>query len=187
MNPDIRPLVNEIGRFEAEVQRLASDLVREVLQQQLERHASEFRRRLEPTSQSPIAAKPRATAKSKREPAREASVKAPVVQEQLPLEIQPAAPPQTAAIASPPVAAEQPAAPPVGGGKRAKWTRESVLAELENWMPKKGSTIDAAFMTRHGPPGLVAAAKRIFGRFDAALNVVALRMSKVASDDVPAR
>jgi len=43
--------------------------------------------------------------------------------------------------------------------------------------------VDASFLTRHGPPGLVAATKRIFGRFEAAMNVVALHQSKTHAGD----
>jgi hypothetical protein len=43
--------------------------------------------------------------------------------------------------------------------------------------------VDASFLTRHGPPGLVAATKRIFGRFEAAMNVVALQQSKTHAGD----
>jgi hypothetical protein len=50
-----------------------------------------------------------------------------------------------------------------------------------------GTAIDATFVTRHGPPGLVAATRRIFGRFDAALNVAALHVSKLYPDGPPAR
>ena len=46
---------------------------------------------------------------------------------------------------------------------------------------------DAAFVTRHGPPGLAAAARKIFGRFDAALNVAALHVSKQFPDGPPPR
>jgi hypothetical protein len=50
-----------------------------------------------------------------------------------------------------------------------------------------GTTIDAAFVTRHGPAGLVAAARKVFGRFDAALNVASLHVSKMYPDGAPAR
>jgi hypothetical protein len=50
-----------------------------------------------------------------------------------------------------------------------------------------GTAIDAAFVTRHGPPGLVAAARRVFGRFEAALNVAGLRVSELYPDGPPQR
>jgi hypothetical protein len=66
------------------------------------------------------------------------------------------------------------------------WTRESIINELATWV-LSGTAIDAQFMTRHGPPGLVAATRRIFGRFDAALNVAALHVSKLYPDGPPTR
>ena len=66
------------------------------------------------------------------------------------------------------------------------WTRESIVNELANWM-LSGTAIDATFVTRHGPPGLVAATRRVFGRFDAALNVAALHVSKLYPDGPPER
>jgi hypothetical protein len=47
------------------------------------------------------------------------------------------------------------------------------------------TTIDAAFMARHGPRGLVAAARKIFGRFEAAMNLTALHLSKVSAENPP--
>lgn len=70
-------------------------------------------------------------------------------------------------------------------GKRA-WTRDAIITELAMWMVS-GTTIDAAFVTRHGPPGLVAATRKVFGRFDAALNVASLRVSKMYPDGPPTR
>lgn len=99
-----------------------------------------------------------------------------------------AAPVAAAAPAKPPqpATAETPAAAPAAPGKRGKWTRESIINELATWMVS-GTTIDAAFVTRHGPPGLVAAARRVFGRFEAALNVAGLRVSELYPDGPPQR
>ena len=47
--------------------------------------------------------------------------------------------------------------------------------------------IDASFVKRHGPPGLVAAAVREFGRFDAALNVASLQIARLYPDGPKAR
>jgi len=66
------------------------------------------------------------------------------------------------------------------------WTREAIINELASWLAS-GTTIDATFVTRHGPPGLVAATRRIFGRFEAALNVAALQVSKLYPDGPPSR
>ena len=72
----------------------------------------------------------------------------------------------------------------VGAGKRRRWTREDIIEELARWMVS-GTVIDAQFVTRHGPPGLVAAARRIFGRFDAALNVASLHVTTLYPDGPP--
>lgn len=63
----------------------------------------------------------------------------------------------------------------VDGNKKSQWTRERVVSELGTWL--LGGNADAAFVKRHGPPGLVAAAKRHFGRFEAALNAANLAIS----------
>lgn len=74
--------------------------------------------------------------------------------------------------------------PQPGDGKRKKWTRESVIEELASWMIGK-AVLDASYVTRHGPPGLAAAARRIFGRFDAALNVASLHFAKMYPEGRP--
>lgn len=66
------------------------------------------------------------------------------------------------------------------------WTRDAIVNELTTWLAS-GTSIDASFVKRYGPPGLVAATKRIFGRFDAALNVAALQVSKMYPDGPPTR
>ena len=73
-----------------------------------------------------------------------------------------------------------------GGGKRVKWTREAIIDELAKWI-LSGTAIDASFVKRHGAPGLVPATLRIFGRFDAAMNVASLHVSKLYPDGAPAR
>ncbi|HWO25322.1 MAG TPA: hypothetical protein VNO30_41565 [Kofleriaceae bacterium] len=70
-------------------------------------------------------------------------------------------------------------------GKRMKWTRDSIVEELARWMVA-GTSIDASFLKRNGPPGLVPAALRIFGRFDAALNVAGLHVAKLYPAGPPA-
>ena len=82
-------------------------------------------------------------------------------------------------------AAPRPAAAPTKGG-RVAWTRETIVSELASHMTS-GTEIDAAFLTRHGPPGLVAAARRVFGRFEAAMNVAALHFSNLYPDGPPAK
>jgi len=72
------------------------------------------------------------------------------------------------------------AAPP----KRPGWTRETVIAELATWL-LSGTTVEASFVKRYGQPGLAAAAKRIFGRFDAALNAANLNLAQRFPDGPP--
>ncbi|TMQ10500.1 MAG: hypothetical protein E6J90_32015 [Deltaproteobacteria bacterium] len=73
-----------------------------------------------------------------------------------------------------------------GSPGRARWTRESIIVELATWL-LAGTAIDAQFLARHGPRGLMAAARRVFGRFEAALNVAALHNAKLYPDGPPAR
>ena len=97
-----------------------------------------------------------------------------------PAESRAVSPPPSPAEPAPPAAAS----PAAGARKRTQWTRETIVHELASWM-SKGTAIDAQFMTRHGPRGLVAATRRIFGRFDAALNVAALHVSKMQPPEGP--
>ena len=71
------------------------------------------------------------------------------------------------------------------GSKRVQWTREAIIDELARWMVT-GTAIDAPFVKRNGPPGLVPAAIRVFGRFDAALNVAGLHVAKLYPAGPPA-
>lgn len=66
---------------------------------------------------------------------------------------------------------------------RNSWTIESVLDELSTWL--LSGTSDAAFVSRHGPTGLVLAAKRFFGRFDAALNAANVRLARRYPRGIP--
>lgn len=85
-----------------------------------------------------------------------------------------------AAAAAPAITlAEAPAAP-----KKRGWTREMVIDELATWL-LSGTAVEAAFVQRHGRPGLVAGAKRLFGRFDAALNAANLHLAQRAPDETP--
>lgn len=94
--------------------------------------------------------------------------------------------PATAAASSLPSAAPPSDAPAAATTKRARWTRDAVIDELARWIAD-GSVVDAAFLTRYGPPGLVAATRRIFGRFDAALNLAGLRVELLFPPGSPQR
>jgi hypothetical protein len=67
-----------------------------------------------------------------------------------------------------------------------KWTRETIIDELASWIVS-GTAVDASFLKRHGPPGLVPAALRVFGRFDAAMNVAGLHVAKLYPEGPRAR
>jgi uncharacterized membrane protein YgcG len=102
---------------------------------------------------------------------------------------EPSAPPPAPIEASPaPETADPPPATPpapIEAGGRRRWTRETVIAALCEWLIS-GIT-EASFLRRHGQPGLVAAATRIFGRFDSALNVANLYLAKQYPDGPPSR
>ena len=168
-------LTDEVARFQAEVQRLAFAAAHAIVRQELDRKLA----KLKPAR--PRVRKPRsdaAAAPIAAAPAGDVLAAAPAT-----------AAPATAAPATAAPAAETPREQPPdrpAGRKRVAWTREAIINELATWM-LSGTAIDATFVTRHGPPGLVAATRRIFGRFDAALNVAGLHVSKLYPDGPPAR
>jgi hypothetical protein len=86
---------------------------------------------------------------------------------------------KTTAIAAPPVEVTAPVAS-TPSAKRG-WTRDSIINELASFLAS-GTTIDGSFVSRYGPRGLVAATKREFGRFEAALNVASLRVAQLYPD-----
>src|SRR6187551_180240 len=69
-------------------------------------------------------------------------------------------------------------------GKRRRWTRETVVDELATWL-LTGTVIEASFLSKHGKPGLVAAARKHFGRFDAALNAANVQLARLHPEGVP--
>jgi hypothetical protein len=185
-----------IAAFQTEIQRLAFAAVRAVIDEEIARRQAR-----------PESARPR-----KRRPeqhlARQLELgfaQAPPRQLELPLARSvtpdpaqhPEAPVKTqpeheragisdAAVAPAAATEEQQPSVPVGGRGRRRWTREAVISELATWL-LSGTAIDARFMARHGPRGLVTAARRIFGRFDAALNLAALHNAKLYPEGPPAR
>jgi hypothetical protein len=162
-------LTEEVARFQAEVRRLALSVAQSIVQQELDR-----RRVKRPVGRPPA---PQRTQRMPR-----ATKPAPLAA--APRPAPPTTPSEpTGAAAAPTTGATATAAPT---GKRGKWTRETIINELATWM-LSGTAIDAAFVTRHGPPGLVAAARRVFGRFEAALNVAGLRVSELYPDGPPQR
>jgi hypothetical protein len=183
-------LTDEVARFQAEVQRLALAAAREIIKQEIDRRLAKpepARQRAERPGRSDTAAVPAAGAHEQ--------LLLPVVGNE-----QAASPPAVASeqaasspaegqeqAANPPAEARpQPTSSPTGSRKRVPWTRESIINELATWM-LSGTAIDAPFVTRHGPPGLVAASRRVFGRFEAALNVAGLHVSKLYPDGPPGK
>ena len=163
-------LTEEVTRFQDDVRRLAMTAARAIVQQELDRRRTARPGRPPGRPAGRPTAGPRAS--------RAAPAPAPAA----------AAPPPPKPAPPAPSPAEPAAAPaaPAAPGKRGKWTRETIINELATWM-LSGTAIDAAFVTRHGPPGLVAAARRVFGRFEAALNVAGLRVSELYPDGPPQR
>jgi hypothetical protein len=182
-------LADEVAKFQADLRRLAYQLVHQILRQELERK----RAQLAPgRTRKPAPAPARRTRKPARRAARRDQAEADVAataQLALALAAPPSAPPEAVAATEATEATEgavAPSAAPAVSGKRVRWTRDSIIEELAKWLVG-GSAIDPGFMTRHGPPGVVAAARRIFGRFDAALNVASLHVSRLYPDGPPAR
>jgi hypothetical protein len=167
---DRAALTDVVARFQAEVRELALAIVQAVIKQELERKLAK---------RPP--ARTRRASRTDSAPTKQRNA-APATGEQLTLPI--GAP--TNAPAAAPAPTTPPATTATGTRKRVPWTREAIINELATWM-LSGTAIDATFVRRYGPPGLVAAARRVFGRFDAALNVAGLHVSKLYPDGPPQR
>jgi hypothetical protein len=164
-------LTDEVARFQAEVQRLALAAAQAILREEIDRRLAKVK-----------PAQPRAPKPARSDAAAGAGAGTAAV---VPAAAMPeAAAPAAALPATEPPREQTPGKP--AGRKRVPWTREAIIEELASWM-MGGTAIDATFVTRHGPPGLVAATRRIFGRFDAALNVAGLHVSRLYPDGPPAR
>jgi len=193
-------MAEAVARFQAEIQRLAFEHVRAVLRQELDRMPPYREPVREPKLKPALRPKqePARTSRRKRAPQPKPQLELTLAPEPELVELEPAATPEPVVAAAtspaapvvavaPPQPPEQPQSPPpTTGRKRVAWTRESIVSELATWV-SKGTVVDASFLTRHGPPGLVAATKRVFGRFEAAMNVVALHLSKMNPEGPPAR
>jgi hypothetical protein len=198
-------LTEEVARFQDEVRRLALAAVRAIVEQELERR----RAKAPPARTAPArrgAQASRQTSLPFFAPSAAPSSSSSAASSSAASSAQPAAAPSTGSDGAASAGTEAPgtsqaapgssqaapgtpqAAPgtPAGNRKRVPWTREAIINELATWM-LSGTAIDATFVQRYGPPGLVAAARRIFGRFDAALNVAGLHISKLYPDGPPNR
>jgi hypothetical protein len=193
---DTLALADAVARFQAEVQRLASALAHAVIEQELDRKRAAL------ASKQGGMPRPRPKLPQvRRKPAQDKDTHAQPPPDQLQLEFAfapkpdgppepPAAPVEAAAANAgsdvPGSATRDRSISAAGARRRMAWTREHIVEELATWL-MSGTKIDAPFLTRHGPTGLVAATRRVFGRFDAALNVAALHVSQLYPDGPPAR
>ncbi|HEU4733993.1 MAG TPA: hypothetical protein VFT22_39145 [Kofleriaceae bacterium] len=191
-SPDnLEPLREELARFTIEVQRLTLAIVRDILRKEVDLlrttlaqpaigGALRAARLATPPAPAPARGRTRRGAAGPRTPP---PPEPPAEPQQQPAAPEPTSSPPAAESPEPSSAPAQ-AAPPASGRKRSAWTRESIIEELASFI-LSGTEIDATFVQRHGPPGLVAAARRIFGRFDAALNVAGLHVSKLYPEGPP--
>ena len=180
----------EVSRFDSEVHALAWQLVRAIVEQEHARRVSEQARKrpaAKPTraagkkaaSKKPAGKKPAGKKPAgKKATGKKAAGKPASAASKRQLELTLPAQGSAQTNGAPAVRSE------VRGKGSARWTRESVVDELVRWLVS-GTSVDAAFLTRHGPRGLVAAARRIFGRFDAALNVAALEIARLYPEGPP--
>jgi len=190
-------LDDQVARFQADIERLAQAAARAIVEQEL------AHRRAKAGPAPARARKGRPASPPRRQldlglgrvPKRQLDL--PLAQRTAPEAAPPPEPPREAESAAAPGTAAAPAAAtappsepspaaPVAGRGRTRWTRETITSELATWL-LSGTAIDAQFMTRHGPKGLVAAIRRVFGRFEAALNVAALHNAKLYPEGPPAR
>lgn len=190
------PLIDELERFQNEVRRLAFTAAHDICRQELERRLAAEAVRAQPrrrrsSAPEPAAVMPSGSAAALDVAAITGAQAAAPGHEQLALPLAAGAAPEAAAATAPGIAvADAPdrvqPAPVTTGRKRGAWTRETIIDELATWI-LSGTVVDAAFVTRHGPKGLVAATRRIFGRFEAAMNVAGIHVSKLYPDGPPSR
>jgi hypothetical protein len=181
-------ITDEVARFQTDLRRLALQIVDTVLQRELDARQHELAERAQQqarASRHKPAPQPKAERASKvkapRKPKRPAVRQLALDLSTAPAPVAPVTPPATAATAA---TAATTADPRLAGGKRRKWTRDAIIEELARWLVNSNA-VDASFVTRHGPPGLAAAARRVFGRFDAALNVASLHVARLYPDGPP--
>ena len=153
-------LSEAIIRFEDEVRAFALAAVRLIIVQEIEQRLEELRSGIAQVRHAPRVAKTEKPKPPAKEPEHARSKQV--------VEVAPSI--------------ETTLANPIKRG----WTRDTIVSELATWLVS-GTSVDASFITRHGPRGLVAAAKKTFGRFDAALNVASLQVSKMYPDGPPGR
>jgi hypothetical protein len=174
-------LSDRISQFETDLRDAVWELALSVLHKEYVRRASA------PAPRPRHPGHPSQTRKAK--PGRGAAAKRsrPVARtEARPTAVVEAAPIEAIAVeAAPAPASETAPAPPAKKG-RPTWTKERVVEELGNWLIQD-PVIDAATLTRRNQSALVAAARRLFGRFDAALNAANLHLAELYPDGPPSK
>jgi hypothetical protein len=178
------------AEFEMAVRRVATKLVREVLARELAAAAALVSSQ-RPTKRS-VASTPPA-GRGRRRPARPpTSSLAGEAERGVTGETPPAPAAQVpAAPVSADASAEAPPPPssgpaPAADARRREWTRTRVVTELSDWL-LQDPTIDAATLGRRGQGPLASWARRLFGRFDAALNAANLHIAELYPEGPPSR
>lgn len=203
-------LQDAIARFESEIRELAVALAREAVAREAARRSAASaagkgagkgaRSGAAPRRGDRQVKEARSSSASAPGKSRRKSASPPAPAQQLPLQLgSPPAPaggertpknsagssseasPQSAAEA-PLIDAVKPASSAQRGSKRIVWTADSVIDALVPFV-KSRMEVDASFVKRHGPKGLVAAAIRFFGRYPAALNRASLHAAKLAASE----
>jgi hypothetical protein len=168
-------LSDRISRFETDLRDAVWELALSVLQKEYVRRATAAAPQSRKAKPARGAAARRSRPVARSAPRVKAVVEAP--------DIQPPAP-APAPVASPVDDAADTTAPARKG--RPAWTKERVVEELGNWIIQD-PVIDAATLTRRNQSALVAAARRLFGRFDAALNAANLHLAELYPDGPPSK
>jgi hypothetical protein len=182
-------LAAEVKQFDIEIRALAYGIVRGVLAEEVARRASRAVPASRPMKLPAGAATKRGRGATKRgRGATKRGRGAKLVELRVAPAVAPTIDAAPARPTEPPVERESVAADTsmYGNGKRRTWTRERVIDELARWL-MAGGAVEASFVARHGQPGLVSGAKRLFGRFDAALNAANLHLARQKPDRLPTK
>lgn len=165
-----------IARFEGELRELALTLARDVVAREAARRAGAVQ------GKGALARRRGRQAKEARSGGKRGgrTERRKAAAEQLPLQLPPPPPRPASEVVTEVAPAAQPATSAQRSSKRIVWTADSVIDALVPFV-KSRMEVDASFVKRHGPKGLVAAAIRFFGRYPAALNRASLHAAKLAA------
>jgi len=179
------PLVDCVAVFDAQLRELAWALAEDILAREFQLAGAAASATKRPRGRGHVPTQQ--GAKRRRASAKQANA-------QMALVLEPAAAP-AAASASPSSAAEAATDPQVPieaiqaqdvEPAPRSWSRERVITELAKWLLEEPG-IDAATLNRRGQASLANWAKRIFGRFDAALNAANIHLAELYPDGPPSR